>query len=121
MQTTGLTESTAAGTTDLSAPKDFQEHLDFEIGLQSLRDQFLQSGSDQRARAGILRAVEICFERSFDVGTSIVVDLGTFGYVSAATRTAALKAFVARFGKTASGWAFEVAKPMVVGGGACPS
>lgn len=121
MRTTGHAEPTAAGTTDPSTPEDRREHFDFEFGLQSLRDQFMQSGSDQRARAGILHAVEISFERSFEVGTSIVVDLATFDYVSAATRTSALKAFIARFGKTASGWAFEVGRPMAVGGGACPS
>ena len=102
MRTTGHAESTAAGTTDASAPEDFQERFDFEIGLQSFRDQFQQSGSDQRARAGILHAVEISFERSFEVGTSIVVDLATFDYVSAATRTSAQKSFIARFGKTSS-------------------
>ena len=120
MRTTGHAESTAAGTTDASAPEDFQERFDFEIGLQSFRDQFQQSGSDQRARAGVLRAVEISFERSFKVGNSIVINLATFDYVSAPTRTAALKAFIARFGTTTSGWAFEVGRPMVVGGGACP-
>lgn len=121
MRTTGHAEATAAGTTDASAPEHFQERFDFEAGLQSFRDQFLQSDRNQHSRAGILRAVEISFERSFKAGTSIVINLATFDYVSAPTRTAALKAFLARFGATASGWAFEVGKPMVVGGGACPS
>ncbi len=54
-------------------------------------------------------------------GTSVVVDLTTFEFVHAATRSAALKAFVARFGSDARGWAFEIGVPMNAGGGVCAS
>jgi hypothetical protein len=93
----------------------------FPSELKVFRHQFLQAGSDECAKAAILRAAEIGFRRRFPFGTSIVIDLATFEFVLASTRTAALKDFVATFGKSASGWAFDVGRPMAVGGGACPS
>ncbi len=89
--------------------------------LQARRQKYKEAGDDKRSKAAVLRAMEIDFERTYPEGTSIVVDLVTFDFVHAATRTAALKTFVARFGKTAAGWAFDVGRPMTVGGGACPS
>ena len=89
--------------------------------MQACRVRMDQCGRNEHAKAAILREVEVSFADYFSVGTSIIVDLATFEYVQAPTRTAALKAFIARYSKTASGWAFEVGRPMVVGGGACPS
>jgi hypothetical protein len=89
--------------------------------MQTSSVRMANCGSDERAKSAILREVEVSFVDHVSSGTSIVINLATFEYVQAGTRTSALKAFIARFGKTASGWAFEVGRPMTVGGGACPS
>jgi hypothetical protein len=90
-------------------------------GLTMCRDQYVLAGRDERAKAAILRAAEISFARSFPAGTSVVINLTTFEFVRANTRTEALKTFLAAFGRSATGWAFEVGRPIVVGGGACSS
>ena len=89
--------------------------------LQVCRSRFAEEGGRRSVHSFALREAEAALAAQFPVGTSIVIDLATFEIVHAATRTTALKAFVARFGRSASGWAFDVDRPMLVGGGACPS
>ena len=68
-----------------------------------------------------LRELEPYFARVLPRGTAVVVNLRTFEFVHAPTRAAALKLFVTKFGRDASGWAFDVGRPVTLGGGECTS
>ena len=89
--------------------------------LQLCRKRFADEGGHRTSHSVALREAEVALSAGFPEGTSIVIDLATFEIVHAAKRTAALKAFIARFGKSATGWSFDVGRPLLVGGGACPS
>jgi hypothetical protein len=89
--------------------------------LQVCRRRFVDEGCHRTSHSIALREAEVALSTQFPEGTSIVIDLATFEIVHAAKRTSALKAFIARFGKSASGWSFDVGRPLMVGGGACPS
>ena len=88
--------------------------------LLRLRRRDYELAGDADAAREVLRELDALFLTHYPRGTSIVLTLNTFDFVSAANRTDALKAFVARFGANTSGWAFEVDKPVFVGGSAWP-
>lgn len=85
------------------------------------RNRSREAGFNIDSRRLLLREVEVSISATLAVGTAVVVDLASFEHVQGASRTVALKAFITRFGKGASGWAFEVGRPLEVGGGACQS
>jgi hypothetical protein len=93
---------------------------EFRSRLKARAEFYAQFREDSVAWAAVVDDVEHRFAAVFTSGTSIVLCLATFDFVHAPSRTAALKAFVRRFGQSASGWAFDVNRPMLVGGGACP-
>jgi hypothetical protein len=71
-------------------------------------------------RQQMVQGQERSFIQVFPQGTSIVVNLDTFEFVSAETGVGALRSFVEKFGSEAPGWAFDVDRPMVLGGIAWP-
>lgn len=95
------------------------EWMRLRAALQNMR-----STSQNRSVASLnaaARQLEPDFAAVLPHGTSVVMDLRTFEFVHAATRSAALMVFIARFGRDAHGWAFEIGVPMNAGGGICAS
>jgi hypothetical protein len=100
-----------------------KHHTSAKIALRELLASEKQSLLHQLSREETVRFLDLlerCFDDQFPTGTPLVVSLVTFEFVSAGTRTKALRAFVERFGASEPGWAFDVGQPMGVGGGACP-
>ena len=93
--------------------------------LEQLRAVLADANSSappgREARQHVLRALEARFASHFPVGSSVVIELDTFGFVTGATRARALRAFIDTFGKDAPGWAFDVGRPLSVGVGTCTS
>ena len=109
--------------TFLKTPEILDDVSDKEIlksRLQTLRKKAEKYKWDNAHRKKVLQNQECAFEPSFPLGTSIVVNLDTFEFVSAETGVGALKSFVEKFGNEASGWAFDVDRPTVLGGNAWP-
>lgn len=73
----------------------------------------------ERDKIGVLDDVERVFARHVPAGTSVALNMMTFEFVIARTRTSALKAYVTRFGTTARGWVFEAMRPMTIGTDLC--
>lgn len=73
------------------------------LALERARQRLVEKRSDNSGRSAVFQCLETELEPHFPEGTSVVVDLTTFSYVSAPTRTLALKAFLAKFGNSASG------------------
>ncbi len=70
---------------------------------------------DTEMRKTLIQSMEDQFSGVFAQGTSVVVSLESFEFVSADTRVAALKLFVDTYGAVAQGWAFDVKRPIVIG------
>ena len=89
------------------------------VALDGIRAQ--APALDRVGLRDCLRRLEPEFAAVLPRGTSVVVEFGSLEFVHAPTRAAALRAFIARFGRHASGWAFDVGVPVSVGGGVCAS
>ena len=89
--------------------------------LEVYRARYEQCGNEDASKHRILRTVEAEFYPQYPRGTAIVLALDSFKFVSAARRTDALRAFIDRFGGKSKGWAFDVGRTVVVGGGVCPT
>lgn len=76
-------------------------------------------GLDDTARRQRARQLELEFIGRLATGTSVVIELEAFAFVTGQSRSSALKAFIDTFGRNAKGWAFEVDVPMSAGGSLC--
>jgi hypothetical protein len=89
--------------------------------LAKYKADYNASGHDEAEKYRILRKLEGEFSSWYPRGTSVVLALDTCEFVVAVKRADALKAFISRYDKRTSGWAFDAGRPVVVGGGVCPS
>ena len=96
--------------------------LDAQLNFARVSREAGDGNAEAAALSQVLaRQLEPYFARVFSKGTAVVVNLSSFEFVHASTRTDALKLFVARFGAAAPGWAFVTGVPMSAGAGECTS
>lgn len=73
----------------------------------ALQHALAKTNSDEMRRQFLHGVGDVSLREHVPLGQTVVIDLRTFEFVCAGTRTVALRAFVGRFGAGAGGWVLE--------------